>query len=351
VENAMKKIKVGLVGLNFGARVAENQIRSGLGEPYFELASVCDLDRAKCDRAAERYGVKACYAIDDLLADDDIPVIIDIAGPNGRGERITHMVEAGKHVMTTKPFELDSNQAEKALGRARELGRVVHLNSPCASLSDDFRQIEAWQEKYDLGRIIAARHECWYKNVEKADGGWYDDPEQCPAAPIFRLGIYGINDMLQLMGEPESVQVTQSRIFTGRPTPDIAMMTMRFKNGCIAETMDGWCLQPARGAESLVLYFEGGTIHRNPVLVGGLGFESGPSKLCVVPASSENGAAVEEAMFDRQQLSHCYQWDVFYKAIQGEPIENATPDSVIVDGIRVIEAMKRAQLSGRTEAV
>jgi predicted dehydrogenase len=253
--------------------------------------------------------------------------------------------------MTTKPFELDSSEAEKALARARELGRVVHLNSPSASFSDDFRQIEAWREQYQLGRIIAARHECWYKSVEKADGGWYDDPEQCPVAPIFRLGIYGINDLLQLMGEPESVQVTQSRIFTGRPTADIAMMTLKFKNGCIAETLDGWCLQPPRGADSLTLYYEGGTVYRNPVLVGGQGFENGPTKLCVVPASSENGAPVEEVALEHQQLSHAYQWDTFHRAIQGETIDHATPDRVIVDGIKVIEAMKRAESSGQTEAV
>jgi len=112
-----------------------------------------------------------------------------------------------------------------------------------------------------------------------------------------------------------------------------------------------WCLQPPRGADSLTLYYEGGTVYRNPVLVGEQGFEDGATKLCVVPASSENGAAVETASFEHQQLSHAYQWDTFHKAIQGEPVEHATPDSVIVDAIKVIEAMKRAQSSGQTEAV
>ncbi len=347
----MKKLRVGIVGLNFGRQIIEDQILEGPGEPYFELAAVCRRNREKCDEASAKYGVKAYYDIGDLLCDESIPVIIDMTGPIGRGERITRMVEAGKHVMTTKPFELDSGEAEKTLKRARELGRVVHLNSPCASYSDDLRQIKAWCEKYELGRIIAARHDCWYKSVEKADGGWYDDPEQCPVAPIFRLGIYGVNDLLQLMGEPESVQVTHSRIFTRRPTPDIAMMTLKFKNGCIAETLDGWCLQPPRGADSLTLYYEGGTIYRNPVIVGGIGFENGATKLCVVPAANDNGEPAETVSFHHQQLSHAYQWDVFYKAIRGEPIENETPDSVIVNGIKVVEAMKRAQSSGRTEEV
>jgi predicted dehydrogenase len=347
----MKKMKMGIVGLNFGASIVDNQILTGPGEPYFELAAVCRRDKAKCDAAAAKYGVKAYYNIDDLLANDDIPVIIDMTGPIGRAERLGRMIEAGKHVMATKPFEFDSKAAEIVLARARELGRIIHLNSPVSARSPDFDQIEAWREKYNLGRIIAARHECWYKSVEKADGGWYDDPEQCPVAPVFRIGIYGINDLLQLMGEPESVQVTQSRIFTGRPTPDIAMMTMKFKNGCIAETLDGWCLQPARGSDSLVLYYEGGTVHRNPVLIGDADFECKKTKLCVVPAASAAGAPVETVTFDHQELSQCYRWDIFYKAINGEPIENETPDTVIVDAIKVIEAMKRAQSSGKTELV
>jgi predicted dehydrogenase len=349
----MKKLNVGIVGLNFGVFIIDNMLLKGGGEPYFKLAAVCRRNKEKCDEVAEKYGVKAYCDIDDLLADDDIPVIIDMTGPIGRAQRIRRMVEAGKHVMTTKPFELDSKAAEDVLKRARELGRVVHLNSPVPSLSDDFKQLEAWREKYNLGRLIAARHECWYKSVEQADGSWYDDPEQCPAAPIFRLGIYGINDLVQLMGEPESVQITQSRIFTGRPTPDLAMMTLRFKNGCIAETLDGWCLQPPRGADSLVLYYEGGTVHRNPVLIGAAGFgdDAGNHKMCVVPAANENGAPAETVEFDHDQLSHCYQWEAFYKAIHGEPVEKETPDSVIVDGIKVIEAMKRAQNSGKTESV
>ncbi len=196
----MDKLNIGMVGLNFGIQMIERHILSGPGEPYFDLAAVCRRDKTKCDEAAAKFGVKAYYTIDDLLADDEIPVIVDMTGPIGRAERIRSMIEAGKHVMTTKPFELGSQAAAAVLSRARELGRIVHLNSP-------------------------------------------------------------------------------------------------------------------------------------------------------VPAANANGEPAETATFDHQQLSHCYQWDTFHKAIHGEHVDHATPDSVIVNGIKVIEAMQRAQDSGTTEAV
>ena len=74
----------------------------------------------------------------------------------------------------------------------------------------------------------------WVNYCEQADGGWYDDPERCPVAPVFRLGIYIINNLAELFGEPEKVCALSSRILTGRPTADNADLAVLFKNGAIA---------------------------------------------------------------------------------------------------------------------
>lgn len=344
----MKKTRIAVVGLGFGQHMVENHIVKGAGSEYFELAALCDQNPQRLDTAVKKFGVKGFLDFDELLSQKDIPVIGLFTGPVGRAEQIGKIIRAGKDVITTKPFELDSKKAESVLAEAQRLGRVVHLNSPSASFSKDLEIIESWKEKYSLGRVVAGRHECWYKSVEKADGSWYDNPELCPAAPVFRLGIYGINDMMRIFGEPESVQVMQSRIFTGRPTPDIGQLTIRFKNGAIVNTLDGWCLQPPRGAESLTIYYENGTIFRNPPLTANT---EGKVTLCVVPAANGNGLAAETATVSLGELSHAYQWKVFYNAIHGEKTANPTPPEVIVNGIKVIEAMRHSQKSGKTEFI
>ena len=344
----MKKIKIAMVGLGFGQHMVENHIVSGSGSEYFELTALCDQNPQRLEAAAKKFGVRGFLDFEELLQEKNIPAIGLFTGPVGRADQIGKIIRAGKDVMTTKPFELDSKKAEAVLLEAAKSGRIVHLNSPSASYSKDLEIIEAWKSKYNLGRVIAGRHECWYKSVEKADGSWYDDPELCPTAPVFRLGIYGINDMMRIFGEPESVQVMQSRIFTGRPTPDIAQLTIRFKNGAIVSTLDGWCMQPTRNAESLSIYFENGIVFRNPLLTEN---PEGRVTLCVVPAANSNGLPAETATVSHEELSHSYQWEVFYKAIHGEKPANPTPPEVIINGIRVIEAMKRSQKSGKTEMV
>lgn len=343
----MSKVKVGVVGLNFGKQIIET-IREGDAEPYFEVAAVCRRDREKCDAVAAEYGVKAYYDIADLLADDEIPVIIDMTGPTGRAERLTAMIRAGKDVMTTKPFEQDSKAAAAVLAEARKLDRVIYLNSPAAVMNRDFATIRDWEEKYNLGRLVAGHHECWYKSVEKADGSWYDDPKQCPAAPVLRLGIYGINDMLQFFGEPEEVQLMETRLFTGRPTPDLARLSIKFKNGAIADTMDGWACQPGRSSMALTLYYENGTVMRNPTLLPNEQFNRGKGiYLCLLTKDDTDGMPTEVVRLQEHETSEFYAWEAFHTAVttRKRP-ENETPDSVIVNGVRLLEAVARAAENG-----
>ena len=105
------KINVGMVGLNWGVKIIDEHLIDGPASPYFKLAAVCQRNREKCDAMAAKYGAKAYYSIPDLLADPDIPVICLMTGPVGRAEQIRQIVEAGKHVMTTKPIEVDPDAA------------------------------------------------------------------------------------------------------------------------------------------------------------------------------------------------------------------------------------------------
>src|SRR5690606_1581322 len=95
--------------------------------------------------------------------------------------------------MTTKPFEVDPDAAADVLAEAQRLGRFVHLNSPTPVMPVDLQQVLDWRDRFDLGRPVGCRLETYASYHEQADGSWLDDPERCPAAPIFRLGIYLIN--------------------------------------------------------------------------------------------------------------------------------------------------------------
>jgi predicted dehydrogenase len=342
----MNRIKIGIVGLNFGRHIV-SQLQTEPGSALFEIAAMCDLDVTKASALAGPLSAKVYSDLDELLADDSIPAIGLFTGPAGRADLVRKIVRAGKDVMTTKPFEVDSQKGLAVLKEARELGRVVHLNSPSPLAPPDLKQIEQWRDELQLGRPIGCRIDTWATYREQADGGWYDDPEKCPVAPIFRLGIYLINDLIRLLGKPEAVQVLHSRVFTGRPTPDNAQLGIRFKNGSLANVFASFCIDDDQYySNAMTLNFENGTIYRN---IGRRIFNHDPEavELSVIVAKPER--RVERATVS--ESSGGYQWEAFHRAINGEKLEGEISPEEIVAGLKVIEAMSRAEKSGALELV
>ncbi|HEX4141844.1 MAG TPA: Gfo/Idh/MocA family oxidoreductase, partial [Candidatus Methylacidiphilales bacterium] len=163
----MKRISIAIVGLNFG-RLIVDQIVRGPGQKYFQLAAVCDLDRAKAEAMAREHKCKAYASLDALLADPAIPAIGLFSGPVGRAALLRKIIRAGKDVMTTKPFEVDPAAALSVLREAKRRKRIIHLNSPAPLLSADMEQMARWRDEFDLGRPIGARAESWANYREKA---------------------------------------------------------------------------------------------------------------------------------------------------------------------------------------
>ena len=344
----MKRIPIAVVGLNWGASVIRKHILAAPASEYFVLAAVCCNEKEKVDDFARTYGVKGYYNLDDLLSDKEIQAVCLMTGPSGRAALIRKIVEAGKHVMTTKPVELDPDAALKVLNLAKSLRCVVHLNSPAPLPSPDIAQIQRWREEFALGRPVAVRADIWANYREPADGSWYDDPEKCPVAPIFRLGIYLINDLVRLIGKPESVSVMSSRLFTGRPTADNAQLCLSFENGTLATIFASFCINDAQWwLNSLTLNYEKGTIYRNVGPAKNGDARENPELELVVNRDGKpfNQSSIADAS------SEDYQWHAFYQAIQRGTLDGEMPPEEIVTALRVLRAMAIAEKSGGTERI
>ncbi|OGV59363.1 MAG: hypothetical protein A2X45_22050 [Lentisphaerae bacterium GWF2_50_93] len=347
-----KRIKLALVGLNFGRHIIENQLLDGPGGKYVELAGICDLDAAKAKSFGEKYGVKVFESLDSILKDPEIEAVGLFTPPRGRAKLLDSIISAGKHVMTTKPFEDDPEAAMAVLKKAKNLGKVLHLNSPSPVPSDDIRQIFEWRDKYNLGQPISARWETFARYSEKSDGSWMDDPAKCPVAPIFRLGIYGINDLLQLCGNPKEIHVMHSRIFTGRPTADNAQLSIRFENGCVSSILGSFCVNNGNPySNNLIIHFENGTVTRAILTPEFFGRTKDKVALTLQTVKGKDEKITETAFIDRAVVSGGYQWDNFHKAVRGGKLENEISPELIVNSIRVLNAMKAQQFSNASAMI
>jgi len=333
------RIPIAIVGLNFGRHIVK-QLTDGPAAELFQIVAVCDQNRDKADAIAQKIGARAFYDLDELLADSAFSAIGLFTAPSGRAALIRRCLEAGKDVITTKPLENDPQAAYEVLREAEKMGRVVHLNSPSPLLPPDLAQIAAWREEFGLGKPIACRADVWVSYREQTDGSWYDEPELCPVAPIFRLGIYLINDLVRLFGPAQRVQVLHSRLLSGRPTPDNAQLGILFQNGALANIFASFCVNDGDYyRNSLTLNFQDGTIYRN----AGPQRAGRASELSVVMNGDEGRTIAAQAI--AAGGSGDYQWETFARAVRGERLENTVTAQEIVAGLQIIEAMARADAS------
>lgn len=329
-----ERLRVVVVGLGFGQWLIEHELLRGEGARACTLVGVCDLDAELTREVAQRVGVRAYGAYDEVLADPGVDAVVLMVGPDGRGALVARAVAAGKPVMTTKPFETSAAHALAALSGARGAGVPVFMNSPSPTPEADIRIMEEWIDRLRLGRPVGYRGTTWCSYREEPDGSWYDDPQRAPAAPLTRLGVYLLADVCRLFAPIERAQVASTRVFTGRPTSDNAAVLLTHTDGTIGTVFSSFCIddgQPYR--LSLELNFERGTIYRN-----------------IGPGRSDRIALAVSAMVDGERIverrrvtrSSGYQWEVFRRAVNGEDVgATATPESV-AQIVGVFEALRDA---------
>ncbi|XHR29834.1 MAG: Gfo/Idh/MocA family protein [Chthoniobacteraceae bacterium] len=333
-------IPIAIVGLGFGRWIIKDLCTPELSN-YFKIVAVCDLDTELAEHMAREINVRTA-TLDELIADPDVPAIGLFTGPVSRANLLGKLIRAGKHVMTTKPFERDIEAARRILEEARSLSKVIYLNSPAPELAADMRQIAQWRERYTLGCPLAAYASTTARYNEEADGRWMDNPDQCPVAPIFRIGIYLINDLIEVFGEAEEVQVMTSRIFTKRPTPDHAQLGIKFCNGGLGNILASFCVDDGDSYRNrLVLHFENGSVYRN------IGPRQSTARCEMALVIKQDGAAREIERVEIANMSGSYPWEAFYKALTSPSPSLFTDPEKVCAGLRVINAMHRAEAEGR----
>ena len=106
----MKKVKIAIVGLGFGAEFIPIYQK----HPHAELTAICQRNKSKLDRLGEAFGIKKTYtSYDDLLQDPDIDAVhINTPIPD-HGTQSIKALKAGKHVACTVPMATTVKECRK----------------------------------------------------------------------------------------------------------------------------------------------------------------------------------------------------------------------------------------------
>jgi scyllo-inositol 2-dehydrogenase (NADP+) len=119
------QIKVGVIGyggaFNMGKQHLEGCRKAGM-KPF----AVCDKDAARLDVAkADFPGIETYTDLDHMLRTSEVDLIIHITPHNLHYPLARKCLQAGKHVVTEKPFVVTTKEADSLIALAKKKGLMV----------------------------------------------------------------------------------------------------------------------------------------------------------------------------------------------------------------------------------
>jgi len=87
----------------------------------YKIVAVADINMDNARARADEFGVRA-DTVDELLAADDVDLVINLTIPAAHVDVSRAILQAGKHVYSEKPFVL-------SLAEAQELGDIAKANN------------------------------------------------------------------------------------------------------------------------------------------------------------------------------------------------------------------------------
>ena len=199
-------VGVGIIG---AGNISNTYLENLSSFPDTTMVAVADLVPEAAQRQAERFGVRAAGSVEDLLADDDIDIVVNLTIPNAHAEVAIQAVQAGKHVWNEKPLTVDRPSAQALLAEASAAGVRVGCAPDTflgSGLQHTRRRIEEGVAGTPLTALVLLQTmgpESWHPNP-----AFFFAPG---AGPLFDMGPYYLTAVAQIFGPVESLAATGSR--------------------------------------------------------------------------------------------------------------------------------------------
>ena len=265
---------------------------------YFSLAPLfkglkvlacSDLNMNAAELRAEEYGVKA-QTIEDLLANDELDIIVNLTIPDAHYAVSKRILEAGKHVYSEKPLVLSLGQGEDLRRIASGKGLSVGC-APDTFLGGAHQLARAFIDKGGIGRITSGTCHVMSPGMEM----WHPNPDFFflpGGGPILDLGPYYIANLINLIGPVKRVaaltsMASETRTITSQPragevirvkTPTNVHALLEFRNGATVTLSASWDVWSHRHANMELYGTEGSLYVPDPNFFGGLVEASGRHK-------------------------------------------------------------------------
>ena len=198
------------------------------------LVALCDVELGKAERLAAEHGDVPCYADHRrmLKGEPDIDAVC-VCVPSGLHWRIAvDAAKAGRHVLSEKPLDVTLAHMDKMIDTCAKqkvkLGCIFQRRTKPLT-----KAVKKVLEGGKLGKLVLAdaylkyyRSPAYYKSA-----GWRGTWELDGGGALMNQGVHGIDQLLYLMGQVDTVTAHAAPLVRDIPVEDTAVAILRYQCG------------------------------------------------------------------------------------------------------------------------
>ncbi len=198
----MKRTKIGIIGCGKISGIYFKNCTEKFGD-ILEIVSCADLIKERAEAKAAEFKVLKVYTAEDMLADPEVEIVVNLTIPQAHANLCVAALEAGKHVHVEKPLAVTRADGLRILETAKRKGLLVGC-APDTFMGGGIQTCRKLIEDGTIGEPVAAvafmachGHESWHPDPEfyyKIGGG-----------PMFDMGPYYLTALVSMIGPVKRV--------------------------------------------------------------------------------------------------------------------------------------------------
>ena len=227
------KIRLGIIGMGMNNMASTFAMLNDVDDLRYEITAICSVPQETVDECLKEFNVPfGTTDYKDLVTRDDVDVVCVFSPDHLHGDHAAAALEAGKHVVCTKPMVTTLDDAKRLVDLVKSTG-LKFLVGQTMRFDRQFLHAKKLFEDGELGDLIAL--ESYYLHDMRPVFDF--TPWRLTAPQDFMYGgcVHSIDVVRAFGGDIDEVHAfsNQGKMVDSYPIDDNFFLNVRFKSGVI----------------------------------------------------------------------------------------------------------------------